>query len=129
MLKAPRRSPVETPLLFEIDPQPAEDLLTSMAGLTLVSEAFRGLGLGQSANRHLQIKERQRGLDEGTYLESFVLLNAAGGECVAGESADQRSATLVPGTSTFPVDRRPTGSWPRLLPTSRLVSGACRHGA
>lgn len=82
MLQPPRRSPVEAPLLFEIDPEPAEDLLTGMAGLTLVSEAFRGLGLGQSANRHLQIKERQRGLDEGTYLESFVLLNAAGGECL-----------------------------------------------
>ena len=36
------------------------------------------VGLGQSANRHLQIKERQRGFDESTSLESFVLLNAPG---------------------------------------------------
>jgi len=82
MLKPPRRSPVEAPLLFEVDPEPAEDLLTGLAGLTLVAEAFRGLGLGQSANRHVRIKERQRGFDEGTYLESFVLLNAAGGDCL-----------------------------------------------
>lgn len=77
-----RRSPVETPSLFSIDPEPAQDLITGFAGLTLVMEAFRGLRLGQSANRHLQIKERQRGFDEGTYVESFVLLNAAGGDCL-----------------------------------------------
>jgi hypothetical protein len=45
-------------------------------------EAFRGLQVGQSANHHVGIKERQRGLDEGTYLESFVLLHAAGDDCL-----------------------------------------------
>ena len=77
-----RRSPAEAPVLFAIDPHPAEDLITGCAGLTLVMETFRGLGLGQSANQHLRIKERQRGFDEGTFLESFVLLNAAGGDCL-----------------------------------------------
>ncbi|HXP88640.1 MAG TPA: hypothetical protein VN841_28170 [Bryobacteraceae bacterium] len=48
----------------------------------MVVEAFRGLRLGHSANRHLAIKERQRGFDEGTCVESFVLLNAAGGDCL-----------------------------------------------
>jgi hypothetical protein len=28
------------------------------------------------------VKERQRGHDEATFVESFVLLNAAGGECL-----------------------------------------------
>lgn len=77
-----RRSPSEAPVLFDIDPEPAEDLITGFAGLTLVMETFRGLHVGQSANRHLQIKERERGFDEGTYLESFVLLQAAGGDCL-----------------------------------------------
>jgi hypothetical protein len=77
-----RRSPSEAPILFDIDPEPAEELITGFAGLTLVMEAYRGLQLGQSANRHVAIKERQRGLDEGTYLESFVLLHAAGGDCL-----------------------------------------------
>jgi hypothetical protein len=77
-----RRSPSEAPALFDIDPEPAEDLITGFAGLTLVMEAYRGLQVGRSANRHLQIKERQRGFDEGTYLESFVLLQAAGGDCL-----------------------------------------------
>lgn len=77
-----RRSPAEAPVLFEVDPEPAEDLITGFAGLTLVMEAYRGLKVGQSANRLLAIKERQRGFDEGTYLESFVLLHASGGDCL-----------------------------------------------
>ncbi len=77
-----RRSPSEAPILFDIDPEPAEELITGFAGLTLVMEAYRGLQVGQSANRHVAIKERQRGLDEGTYVESFVLLHAAGGDCL-----------------------------------------------
>jgi len=77
-----RRSPSEAPALFDIDPEPAEELITGFAGLTLVMEAYRGLGVGQSANRELAIKQRQRGFDEGTYLESFVLLHSAGGDCL-----------------------------------------------
>jgi hypothetical protein len=39
-----------------------------------VVQAFRSLGLPQS------VKERARGYDEATFVESFVLLHAAGGE-------------------------------------------------
>ena len=78
MLKPPKRSPVESPLWFEVDPEPAEDLITSLAGVSQVVETLRSLGLGHSANGHMAIKERQRGYDEGTYLESLVILNAAG---------------------------------------------------
>jgi len=35
-----------------------------------------------SAGRHLQIKQRQRGLDEASYVESFLVLNALGVECL-----------------------------------------------
>jgi len=28
------------------------------------------------------VKERERGYDEATFVESFVILNAAGGECL-----------------------------------------------
>jgi hypothetical protein len=31
---------------------------------------------------HVRVKQRQRGYDEATFVESFVILNAAGGECV-----------------------------------------------
>ena len=32
--------------------------------------------------RNVQLKQRQRGYDEATLVESFVILNAVGGECL-----------------------------------------------
>jgi hypothetical protein len=40
------------------------------------------LGLPARVKRHVQVKERQRDYDEATWVEGFVVLNAAGGECV-----------------------------------------------
>jgi len=82
MRKIEKPSPTESPLLFEFDPQPAEEMLTALGGLPLVVQAFRSLGLPGSVKQHLVVKERQRGYDEATFVESFVLLNAAGGECL-----------------------------------------------
>jgi Transposase DDE domain group 1 len=82
MRKVEKASPTESPLLFEIDPEPAPESLTALGGMPLVVEAFRSLGLPGSVKRHVQVKERQRGYDEATLVESFVVLNAAGGECV-----------------------------------------------
>ena len=48
----------------------------------LVVQAFRSLGLPGSVRERVRVKERQRGYDEATLVESFVILNAAGGECV-----------------------------------------------
>jgi hypothetical protein len=81
MRKIEKPSPTESPLLFEVDPQPAEELLTALGGLPLVVQAFRSLGL-PGVKQHVVVKERQRGYDEATFVESFVLLNAAGGECL-----------------------------------------------
>jgi len=47
-----------------------------------VVQAFRSLGLPESVREQVKVKERQRGYDEATLVESFVILNAAGGECV-----------------------------------------------
>ena len=82
MRKIEKPSPTEAPLLFAFDPQPAEEVLTALGGLPLVVQAFRSLGLPGSVKQHLVVKERQRGYDEATFVESFVLLNAAGGECL-----------------------------------------------
>jgi hypothetical protein len=82
MRKIEKPSPTESPLLFEVDPQPAEEMLTALGGLPLVVQAFRSLGLPGSVKQHVVVKERQRGYDEATFVESFVLLNAAGGECL-----------------------------------------------
>ena len=82
MHKIEKTSPTESPLLFELDPKPAEEMLTSWGGIPLVVQAFRSLGLPGRVKQHVVVKERQRGYDEATFVESFVMLNAAGGECL-----------------------------------------------
>ena len=49
--------------------------------MPLVVQTFRSLGLPARVGEHVRIKERERGYDEATMVESFVILNAAGGEC------------------------------------------------
>ena len=82
MMKTRRRSPTENPLPFQLDPEPATETLTSYGGVPLVVQAFRSLGLPQAIQQHVRIKERERGYDEATFIESFVILNAVGGECL-----------------------------------------------
>jgi len=78
------------PLPFQLEPEPATETLTSYGGVPLVIQAFRSLGLPQAVERHVQIKQRERGYDEATFVESFVILNAVGGECL--EDFDQLRA-------------------------------------
>jgi hypothetical protein len=82
MRKLDKPSPTESPLLFAIDPVPAPERLTALGGIALLVQAFRSLRLPASVQRHVRVKERQRGYDEATRVESFVVLNAAGGECL-----------------------------------------------
>jgi hypothetical protein len=82
MRKLDKPSPTESPLLFKIDPEPAPETLTALGGIPLLVQAFRSLGLPASVKRQVRIKQRQRGYDEATMVESFVILNAAGGECL-----------------------------------------------
>ncbi len=82
MRRIEKPSPTESPLLFELDPQPCEEVLTGLAGIPLLVQAFRSLGLPGSVKQHVAVKERQRGYDEASFVESFVILNAVGGECV-----------------------------------------------
>ncbi len=82
MRKLTNPSPTTSPLLFELDPEPLEETLTALGGIPLVVQAFRSLGLPGSIQEHVRVKQRERGYDEATFVESFVILNAAGGECV-----------------------------------------------
>ena len=82
MKKMPRTSPTEMPLPIEIDAEPAAEKLTALGGIPLLVQAYRSLGVGASVRQHVQIKERQRGYDESTFVESFVILNAVGGDCL-----------------------------------------------
>src|SRR5438105_2694274 len=80
--KTPKASPAEADFLFEIDPEPAEESLTSYGGAPLLIRTMRSLEVPQSVGRHLKIKQRQRGYDEATFVESFVVLNGVGGDCL-----------------------------------------------
>lgn len=57
------------------------DCITAREPVTRL-QAFRSLDLPRSVGRHVSVKQRQRGLDEASYVESFVILKAAGGECL-----------------------------------------------
>jgi len=67
---------------FDDDEGHAEQGLTGLAGIPVLLQAFGSLDLPRSVARHVSIKQRQRGLDEASYVESFLILNAAGGECL-----------------------------------------------
>ena len=56
--------------------------LTSRAGLPLVLETMRALGLPRAIREHIHIRERQSGYTETEKLEALVLLLAAGGDCL-----------------------------------------------
>jgi hypothetical protein len=43
--KASQPSPTESPLLFEVDPEPLPEMLTAWGGVPLVVQAFRSLEL------------------------------------------------------------------------------------
>ena len=77
-----RVSPAQQALGFEYDEGHTEQSLTALAGIPLLLQAFRSLDGPRSVQRNVAIKQRQRGLDEAGYVESFLILNATGGECL-----------------------------------------------
>ncbi len=85
-----KSSPAAGEFLFEIDPEPLEECLTALGGIPLLVRAARSLDVPGSVERHLRVKQRERGFDEATYVESFLVLNAAGGDCL--EDFDQLRA-------------------------------------
>lgn len=92
--KTEKRSPTELPLPFDYDEQGAEENLTSWSGVPVLLQAFRSLGVPQSVKRHVSVKQRERGLDEASYVESFVILNAVGGECLEDFEALKQDTAL-----------------------------------
>ena len=48
----------------------------------MLIRTLRSLGVAQSVAQHIHIKQRQRGYDEASFVESFVLLNGVGGDCL-----------------------------------------------
>jgi len=58
------------------------DAVTGRAGLPLVLETMRALGLEQVIAEQVQVRERQSGYSEAEKIEALVLLLTAGGDCL-----------------------------------------------
>jgi hypothetical protein len=69
-------------LPFHLIQDTSKVLLTSFGGLPLVMETFRALGLPQAIKTHLPVLQRPGKYGEADYIESFVSVFAAGGDCV-----------------------------------------------
>ena len=67
-------------LPFEIDATIDPTLVTGRAGVPLVIELFRQLGVAATIDAALQIKQRQRGLRPSQLVESLIALWVAGGD-------------------------------------------------
>ena len=74
----PRRQGV---LPYQVEVTDKSDGLTSRAGLPLVVETMRALGIAQAVSEHMKLQQREGGLTDCQKLESVVLLMAAGGNC------------------------------------------------
>jgi hypothetical protein len=59
-----------------------QEVTTAWSGASLLVDLYRKLGLEQLANQILPAKKSAKGLTAGQTAESFILLNALGGECV-----------------------------------------------
>lgn len=73
--------PQETPRLpFEIDDTIDPTLVTGRAGVPLVIELFRQLGVAATIDAEVAVKQRQRGLPPAQLVESLIALWTSGGD-------------------------------------------------
>ncbi len=67
-------------LPFEIDDAIDPSLVTGRAGVPLVIELFRQLGVAQAIDAQVAVKQRQRGLPPSQLVESLIALWTSGGD-------------------------------------------------
>jgi len=85
-------------LPFEIDDTIDPTLVTGRAGVPLVIELFRQLGVAQTIDAEVAVKQRQRGLSPSQLVESLVALWVSGGDRCQDLTAlreDHALATLL----------------------------------
>ena len=75
------RLPIQSKSPFHIDPKPLDEMGSPHAGLLAASRALRSLAVPVLADANLQLKTRQRGLADGQFVESILLLQIVGGDC------------------------------------------------
>jgi hypothetical protein len=69
-------------LPFHLIEDNSKIMMTSFAGVPLVIETFRSLGLRASVQKHLPLLQRPGKYQEADYVESFISVFCAGGDCV-----------------------------------------------
>jgi hypothetical protein len=69
-----------TRLPFEIDETVDPSLVTGRAGVPLAIELFRQLGVAQTIDTAVQVKQRQRGLRPAQLVETLIALWVSGGD-------------------------------------------------
>jgi hypothetical protein len=69
-----------TRLPFEIDATVDPSLVTGRAGVPLAIELFRQLGVAQTIDTAVQVKQRQRGLPPSQLVETLIALWVSGGD-------------------------------------------------
>ena len=92
--------PAAIPILqktpFALDEKPLTEMSSPHAGLLVTSRVFRSLGIPALIAGNIDLKRRKRGLIDGQMVESLVLLQTVGGDCVedmntiAGDTCLQR---------------------------------------
>jgi len=81
-------------LPYTVEVVAGADTVTGRAGLPLVLETLRALGLDHAIAQHVQVRERQSGYSEVEKIEALVLLLAAGGECLDDSAVLQADGGL-----------------------------------
>lgn len=85
-------------LPFEIDDTVDPTLVTGRAGVPLVIELFRQVGVAAAIDAHVAVKQRQRGLQPSQLVESLIALWTSGGDRCQDLTTlreDQGLATLL----------------------------------
>ena len=131
-----KRSPAEGEFLFEIDEQPTEECLTALGGVPLFVRTAQSPDVPGSVKRNLALKQRDRGFDEATYIESFLVLNAVGGglledfDCLREDRGLAAMTELFsgpmfqrPGRQLFTAAEIPTSAGHSIWPPIRSAAG------
>jgi hypothetical protein len=74
--------PVLQKTCYAFDPRPLEEMSSPQVGLLASSRVSWSLGLPALIASNISIMQRQRDLLEGQLIESMVLLQTVGGDCV-----------------------------------------------
>jgi hypothetical protein len=76
------RLPILHKTPFILDDRLLVEATSPHAGALSISRAYRSLGGPQLVAANLNLRKRQRGFSEGQFIESMVLLQSIGGECL-----------------------------------------------